>query len=73
MYLNVCRGVFRNHSNIYGGAFLQKSQGSFIVDVRLGSKYVSGRGFWTKSASKISHCFLVSRINKKLVGLTLSW
>ena len=43
--LNVCRGVFRTRSNIYGGASLRKSQKSFIVDARLGSKYVSGIGF----------------------------
>ena len=29
LYINVCRGVY----NIYGGASLQKSQESFIVDV----------------------------------------
>ena len=32
-------------SNIHGGASLRKSQESFIVDVRLGSKYASGIGF----------------------------
>ena len=31
--------------NFYGGASLQKSQKGFIVDARLGSKYVSGIGF----------------------------
>ena len=36
----ICRGVFRTQSNIYGGASLQKSQKSFIVDARMGSKYV---------------------------------
>ena len=43
--LNVWRGVFRTQSNIYGGASLRKSQKSFIVDTRLGPKYVSGIGF----------------------------
>ena len=43
--LNVWRGVFRIQSNIYGGASLRKSQKSFIVDTRLGPKYVSGIGF----------------------------
>ena len=37
LYVNVCRGVFRTQSNIYSGAYLQKSQESFIVDVGLGS------------------------------------
>ena len=56
--LNVCRGVFRTRSNIYGGASLRKSQKSFIVDARLGSKYVSGIGF-TVEGSKVyrSHYF----------------
>ena len=45
MYVNVCRGVFRTQSNIFGGAYLQKSQESFIVDVWLGSKYASLVGF----------------------------
>ena len=43
--LNVCRGVFRNQSNIYGTVSLQKSQKSFIIDARRGSKYASGIGF----------------------------
>ena len=43
--LNVFRGLFRTQSNIYGGASLRKSQNSFIVDARLGSKYVSGIDF----------------------------
>ena len=33
LYVNVCRGVFRAQSNIYGGASLRKSQKNFIVDV----------------------------------------
>ena len=43
--LNVWRGILRTQPNIYGGASLRKSQKSFIVDARLGSKYVSGIGF----------------------------
>ena len=87
LYINVCSGVFRTQSNIYGGASLQKSQESFIVDVGLGSNYASGIGFtvenvhtmpifiylvWSKSTSKIYHCLLVSWVNKKLLGLTRS-
>ena len=45
LYVNVCRGIFRTHLNIYGGASLQKSQRRFIVDIRLRSKYASGIGF----------------------------
>ena len=37
LYVNVCRGAFRSHSNICGGASLQKSQESFVEDARLGS------------------------------------
>ena len=80
--LNVCRGVFRTQTNIYGGGSLRKSQKSVIVDVRLGSKYVSSIGFTienvyrshylfdiTNSISKICHCVLVSPI-KTNFGLT---
>ena len=42
--LNVCRGVFRTQSNIYGGASLRKSQKTFIIGALLGSKYFSGIG-----------------------------
>ena len=45
LYVNVCRGIFRIQSNIYGGASLQILQESFIVDVRLGSIYASDIGF----------------------------
>ena len=41
MYAEV---YLRAQSNIYGGTF-QKSQKSFIVDVRPGSKYASGTCF----------------------------
>ena len=53
LYVNVCRGVFRTHSNIYGGASLQKSPESFIVDVRRGSKYVSGIGFTVEKVYRL--------------------
>ena len=53
--LNVCRGVFRTQSNIYGGASLRKSQKSFIVDARLGSKYVSGIGFTVEKVYRSHH------------------
>ena len=73
--LNVCRGVFRTQTNIYGGASLRKSQKSVIVDVWLGSKYVSSIDFTienvyrshylfdiTNSTSKICHCVLVEGV-----------
>ena len=73
--LNVCRGVFRTQTNIYGGGSLRKSQKSVIVDVRLGSKYVSSIDFTienvyrspylfdiTNSTSKICHCVLVEGV-----------
>ena len=40
LQVNVRRGLLRTQLKIYGGASLQKSQKSVIVDVRLGSKYV---------------------------------
>ena len=54
MYVNVCRGVFRTQSNIYGGASLQKLQESFIVDVRLDSKYASGIDVTVEKGDKMS-------------------
>ena len=55
LYVNICRGVFRTQSNIYGGTSLQKSQESFIiVDFRLGSKYSSRIGFTVEKVYRIS-------------------
>ena len=54
LYVNVCRGVFKTQSNIYGGDSLQKSRESLIVDVRLGSKYTSGIGFTIEKVYRVS-------------------
>ena len=54
LYVNVYRGVFRTQLNIYGGASLEESQESFIVDVRLGSKYASGIGFTVEKLYRMS-------------------
>ena len=54
LYLNVCRGVFRAHSNIYGGVSLRKSQKIFIVGVWLGSKYASGKNFRVEKVYRMS-------------------
>ena len=54
LYINVCRGIFRTHSNVYGGASLQKSQGRFTVDIQLGCKYVSGIGFKVEKVYRLS-------------------
>ena len=54
LYINVCSGVFRTQSNIYGGASLQKSQESFIVDVWMGSKYASVIGFTVEKVYRMS-------------------
>ena len=43
--VNVYRGIFRTQSDVYGAASLQKSHKKFIVDIRLGSKYATGKGF----------------------------
>ena len=43
-----------NMPNIYGGASLQNSQESFIIDVRLGSKYASGIGFRVEKVYRMS-------------------
>ena len=41
----VSKGAFRTHSNIYDGdvKIISVFSKSFIVDVRLGSKYASGK------------------------------
>ena len=54
LYIDVCRGVFRTQPNAYGGASLEKSQESFTVDFRLGSKYASGIGFTVEKIYRIS-------------------
>ena len=54
LYVNVCRGIFRTQSNISRGASLQKSQKSFLVDVRLRSKYVFGIGFTVEKVCRVS-------------------
>ena len=54
LYVNICRGIFRTQSNIFGGTYLQKSQESFIVDVRLGSKYASGIGLTVGQVYRMS-------------------
>ena len=52
---------------------------SFIIDAHLGSKCASDRRFtvekvnrMSKPTSKFFHCLLVSRINKRNVGLHYS-
>ena len=84
--VNICRGVFRT-SNIYGEASLQKSQETFIVVFRLGSKYTSGIGFTIDKVCRISIfiwydqsrlqkffiAYLFLELIKEHVGLTLSW
>ena len=87
LHVNICRGVFRTYSNIYGGASLQKSQETFIVVFRLGSKYTSGIGFTIDKVCRISIfiwydqdrlqkffiAYLFLELIKEHVGLTLSW
>ena len=68
-YLNVWSGVFRTQSNIYGGASLQKSQKSFIVDVWLGPKYVSGIGFTVEKAYKSHYLSDTVKIDFKNLSL----
>ena len=52
--IDVCRGVFRTQPNACGGASLEKSQESFTVDFRLGSKYASGIGFTVEKIYRMS-------------------
>ena len=67
--LNICRGVFRAQSNIYGGASLRKSQKSFIVDARLGSKYVSGIGFTVEKVYRSHYLSDVVKVDFKNLSL----
>ena len=64
LYVNVCRGVFKTQSNIYGGASLRKSQKSFIVDVLPDSKCASGISFTVEKVYRMSICHF---------GLKKSW
>ena len=61
LYVNICRGIFKTQSNILGGTYLQKSQESFIVDVRLGSKYASGIGL---TVDRFTECQYLSDMVK---------
>ena len=85
LYVIVCRGAFRAQQNICGGASLKILQKDFIIDVQMGSKYVSGitftvekvyrmsiviEKFLYQSHWKICHWLLASWINKIHAGLT---
>ena len=61
--------VFRTQSNIYGGASLRKSQKSFIVDARLGSKYVSGIGFTVEKVYRSHYLSDVVKVDFKNLSL----
>ena len=67
--LNVCKGVLRTHSNIYGGASLQKSQKSFIAEARLGSKYVSGIGFTVEKVYRSHYLSDIVKVDFKNLSL----
>ena len=67
--LNVWRGVFRTQSNIYDGAFLRKSQKSFIVDARLGSKYISGIGFTVEEVYRSHYLSDIAKVDFKNFSL----
>ena len=71
LHVNVYRGVFRTQSNIYGGASLQKSQESFIVDVRLGSKYASSLTLTVEKVYRmlIFIWYVQSRLQKFVIAL----
>ena len=69
--------VFRAQQIIYDGAFLRKSQKSFIVDVRLGSKYASGISFIVEKVCRMSILVLHShsqlcQIQKFVIDLLVS-
>ena len=71
----------------HGGASLQKSQESFIIDAHLGSKYASDRRFTVEKVNRMSTfiwygqswlqkffiAFLFLELIKKNVGLPHSW
>ena len=67
--LNVCGGVFRTQSNIYRGASLRKSQKGFIVDARLGSKYVSGIGFTVEKVYRSHYLSDIVKVDFKNLSL----
>ena len=67
--LNVWRGILRTQPNIYGGASLRKSQKSFIVDARLGSKYVSGIGFTVEKVYRSHYLSDIVKVDFKNLSL----
>ena len=67
--LNVWRGILRTQPNIYGGASLRKSQKSFIVDARLGSKYVSGIGFTVEKVYRSHYLSDIVKVDFKNLPL----
>ena len=67
--LNVCRGVFRTKSNIYGGASLQKLQKGFIVDAQPGSKYLSGIGFAVEKVYRSHYLSDIVKVDFKDLSL----
>ena len=86
LYVNVCRGVFRTHcEHLWWNFFVKITRKvcyrcSAGFSIRLWHKFYSRKVLqnvniyliWSKSTSKICHCLLVSRIDKKHVGLTVS-
>ena len=54
---------------IYGGASLRKSQKSFIVDARLGSKYVSGIGFTVEKVYRSHYLSDIVKVDFKYLLL----
>ena len=62
--LNVWRGVFRTQSN-----FFVKITKSFIVDARLGSKYVSGIGFTVEKVYRSHYLSDIVKVDFKNLSL----
>ena len=54
LYVIVCRGAFRGQQNICGGGSLKILQKDFIIDVQMGSKYVSGITFTVEKVYRMS-------------------
>ena len=65
LFVNVCRGVFRTLSSIYGGASWRKSQNRFIADAQLGSEYVSSIGFTVEKVYKSHYSFDIVKADFK--------
>ena len=70
LYVNICRGVFRTQSNIYGEASFKTSKKEHYCRCSDGSKYASGIGVTVEKAYRISIFIWYSQSRLQKFALT---